>query len=115
MDFGDILRRLIEDHDMTQRQLAAILNIAPSTVGNYIQKSREPDFSTLKRIADIFHVSIDYLLDHRSFSTESRGEDEMIQVYRSLTAEQQQIYLEQGKAFLFHKKENANTGHAEAK
>jgi transcriptional regulator with XRE-family HTH domain len=87
---------------MTQKQLAALLNIAPSTVGNYIQKSREPDFSTLKRIADIFHVTVDYLLDHRGTFTESREEEEMIQLFRSLTAEQQHIYLEQGKAFLHH-------------
>lgn len=100
MKFGDILRNLIEDNDMTQKQLAAVLNLAPSTLGNYIQNSREPDYVTLKRIADYFQVTVDYLLDHKTGQAESRNEMELLRVYRTLTPEQQEIYIRQGKAFL---------------
>ena len=48
MSFGEKLRILLEEHTMTQKQLAKELNIAPSTVGSYIQNTREPDFDTLK-------------------------------------------------------------------
>ena len=54
MKFGDILRNLINDREITQRRLASDLNIAPSTLGNYIQDSREPDLQTLKDIANYF-------------------------------------------------------------
>jgi len=63
MKFGDILRDLLEQHDITQKQLAKDLNIAPSTLGNYIQNLREPDFELLKKVAAYFQVSTDYLLD----------------------------------------------------
>ena len=63
MSFGDHLRTLLEERSMTQKELAHHLNIAPSTVGSYVQNTREPDFSTLKSLAAYFHVSIDYLLD----------------------------------------------------
>ena len=44
MSFGNNLRVLIEERDMTQKDLAKQLNIAPSTLGSYVQNTREPDF-----------------------------------------------------------------------
>ena len=63
MSFGKTLRILIEERNMTQKELAKQLNLAPSTIGNYIQDVREPDFSTLKVLANYFDVSIDYILN----------------------------------------------------
>ena len=34
MKFGEILRELLEDNDITQKQLATDLNIAATTIGN---------------------------------------------------------------------------------
>jgi len=99
MDFGDVLRELIEERDMTQKQVANDLNIAPSTIGGYVQNTSEPDFNTLKQLARYFNVSIDYLLDFRTGKTNTRQEDEILRVFRSLTAEQRDVYLEQGRAF----------------
>lgn len=110
MKFGDILRSLINDRNITQKQLAFDLNIAPSTLGNYIQDSREPDFQTLKDIANYFNVTVDYLIDNRSPYTKSRNEEELLRIYRSLSPEQQDLYLEQGKVFLkINAKENAKS------
>ncbi len=110
MRFGDILRNLINDRNITQKQLASDLNIAPSTLGNYIQDSREPDFQTLKDIAGYFNVTVDYLIDNRSPYTQSRNEEEILRIFRSLSPEQQDLYLEQGKAFLkINAKENAKS------
>ena len=99
MKFGDILRNLIEDRGITQKKLATDLNIAPTTLGNYIRNLREPDFDTLKLFARYFHVSTDYLLNHQTRQTESHQEDELLQVFRSLSKQHQEIYLKQGKAF----------------
>ncbi|HIZ84236.1 MAG TPA: helix-turn-helix domain-containing protein [Firmicutes bacterium] len=100
MRFGDIIRDLLEEHNMTQRELASKLNLAASTLGSYVQNVREPDFETLKRIAAYFHVSTDYLLDCRSEKADTRAEDELLCVFRSLTPEQREIYLIQGKAMV---------------
>ena len=100
MDFGDILRTLLEEQDITQKQFALDLNIAPSTIGGYVQNSSEPDFETLKRIAQYFNVSIDYLLDYRTGKTATHQEDELLRVFRSLSAEQRDVCLEQCKVFV---------------
>lgn len=49
-------------HQMTQAEAAERLGIAPSTFASYEQGTREPDNAMLKSIADLFHVSTDYLL-----------------------------------------------------
>ena len=49
--FGDILRDLLEERNLSQKQMAEDLNISASAVGNYVRNNREPDFETLKKIA----------------------------------------------------------------
>ncbi len=100
MKFGEILRELIEENDLTQKQVAKDLNIAPSTLGNYIHDSREPDFNTIKMIANYFKVSIDYLMDYRSALADNKSEDELLRIYRLLPLEQQILLIEQGKLLL---------------
>ena len=99
MGFGDKLRTVIEEREITQKQLATDLNIAPSTVGGYVQNSSEPDFATLRALAKYFDVSTDYLLEVPMSKTATPREDELLRVFRSLSVEQQELYLEQGKAF----------------
>lgn len=100
MNFGNQLRALIEEQGITQKELAGRLNIAPSTLGCYVQNTREPDFATLTAIANYFDVSIDYLLAHRTPQAKSDREETLLRIFRSLSDEQQELYLEQGKAFL---------------
>lgn len=100
MSFGGTLRDLLSDRGITQKQLAKNLNIAASTLGNYIQDSREPDFETLKQLADFFDVSVDYLIGRRSPKADTDMEDELLRIFRSLPPEQQELYLEQGKAMV---------------
>lgn len=100
MMFSDILRLLIEERGLTQKQLAKDLHIAVSTLGGYVQGTSEPDFDTLRRIAEYFQVSADYLLDFRTGKTKTHGEDDVLRIYRALPAMYQDMYIEQGKVLL---------------
>lgn len=60
--FGERLKALLEERDMTQAELARALHLGKSTVSQYISGVRTPDVSTLKRMAEHFTVSADYLL-----------------------------------------------------
>lgn len=100
MPFCEILRALIEERGITQKKLAGDLCIAVSTMGGYVQGTSEPDFDTLKRLAEYFGVTSDYLLNIHTGKVGSHLEDKLLQVFRSMTPEQQGMYLEQGKAIL---------------
>ncbi len=100
MPFCDTLRTLIDERGLTQKQLAQDLEIPASTLGGYVQGTSEPDFETLKLFANYFNVSADYLLNLKIGNTQSRLENELLRIFRSLSTEQQELYLEQGKAFI---------------
>ena len=97
MKFGEILRELLEDNDITQKQLADDLNIAATTIGNYIRGMREPDFEILKLFAAYFNVTTDYLLDFQSGIEKDHSEEELLRLYRSLPTDKKELLLEQGK------------------
>ena len=87
MQFGDILRGLLEQDGISQKQLADALNLAPSTLGNYIRGLREPDFATLSRVADFFGVTADFLLGRRPPEGLSHEEEELVRLYRALSSQ----------------------------
>ncbi len=100
MSFCDTLRTLIDERGLTQKQLAQDLAIPVSTLGGYVQGTSEPDFETLKLFAKYFNVSADYLLNLKIGNTQTPLENELLRIFRSLSTEQQELYLEQGKAFI---------------
>lgn len=62
VNFGDKLRTLRTEAGMTQTDLAKRLNITKSVVSYYELQERTPSPDVLIKLADIFHVSTDYLL-----------------------------------------------------
>ena len=61
---GNKFKKLRENAGLLQAQLGKKLKISSSTIGMYEQGRREPDNTTLKKIANYFDVSTDYLLDN---------------------------------------------------
>ena len=55
------LRDLREDHDLTQSQLVEQLGMHKTTYTNYEQGKRDLPLSVAIRLADFYHVSLDYL------------------------------------------------------
>lgn len=61
-DFYKRLIHLRTSNNMSQKELAQKLNIERSSLSSYETGRRSPDAKTLMAIADIFGVSVDYLL-----------------------------------------------------
>lgn len=76
MAFEDRLTSLRKEKKLTQQDMASKLEIARTTYASYEQGHRQPDYDTLKKIADFFEVSIDYLLTGNKATT---SPDEMWQ------------------------------------
>ncbi len=61
--FGERLKKLRKERDVTQTALAEYLGVVPSAVGKYeCLPNAYPSVEALIKIADFFNVSIDYLL-----------------------------------------------------
>ena len=84
-----------EDADMSQKELAAMLGLQSGAISKYEKGLTQPNLSTLIKIADIFNVSVDFLLGLSSVKNPyspdkfTPHEAEIITKYRKLTKENQ--------------------------
>ena len=79
--FASRLKSLRKEYGYTQSEVAEQLKIGQTTIANYENGSRIPDISKLSMLADLYHVSIDYLL--------GRSEERQMTEGRHLEAEVQ--------------------------
>lgn len=64
--FSQNLRELRKEKNLTQTQLAKILGVSKGTVAMWEVGQREPKFEMLKKIANLFSESTDYILGYNS-------------------------------------------------
>lgn len=61
-NFPKRLKELRTKKDISQEELGLIISLSKSTISLYESGKREPDYETLKKLADYFGCSTDYLL-----------------------------------------------------
>ena len=71
--FNERLKTIRKSSKFTQQAMADMLGISLNAYQKYEQAERSPSFETLVQIADIFDVSLDYLLCRDDF-IDSHGE-----------------------------------------
>lgn len=59
---GKRLEELRTEKRMTKKEVADYLQIDQSTYGKYELGKRQPDYETLDKLANLFNVSVDYIL-----------------------------------------------------
>ena len=60
---------------ITQQELADVVGVSFQTISKWENDTNEPDIATLKELANIFHVSYDYLLGENESTNEQNQED----------------------------------------
>lgn len=104
MNFGKRLENLLEERELTQRQVSSDLHIAATTLNGYVKGKREPDYGTLVRIAEYFDVSTDYLLGVTNVRKGSEAlldvrEGDLVGIYRNLQPEKQNLLIDQARLY----------------
>ena len=61
--FGDRLKELRKEHNLTQEEISEICQVAKQTISNWENNVTQPPFDIVKRLAQYFSVTIDYLLN----------------------------------------------------
>ncbi|NUU75278.1 helix-turn-helix domain-containing protein [Paenibacillus xylanilyticus] len=62
MNQGNRIAELREQRSWTQQELAHSIGISRAALSHYEKSRRKPDFEILNMLADMFNVSIDYLV-----------------------------------------------------
>lgn len=97
MEFGIILAKLRIEKGISQKDLAAILEVSQGVISMWETHKRLPDFITIKKIAQYFGVSTDYLFGFTSTSSQSPIFDEthqkVLNYYERLNIENKDYIL----------------------
>lgn len=112
MNIGSRIASLRDQRGWTQEQLASSLGISRAALSHYEKNRREPDTETLSKVADIFQVTLDYLVgrthqpgmsldtDVRQFVDQLELSDEEILGRFALTIDGRQLSAEEAKRFI---------------
>ncbi len=67
--FTTRIKGLRKKYKLTQKEAAKLLGIGQTTIANYENGTRVPDLMKVAQIADLYQVSVDYLLGRDGFDT----------------------------------------------
>jgi transcriptional regulator with XRE-family HTH domain len=101
MTLGRRIRKLREGLDLSQIELAARLSVANSTISQWEADKRVPDSVMLERLADLFNVSVDYLLgrtdDRSPVRSRNTPNDSLPDWLKKLPPEMQEFVKEESQ------------------
>ena len=93
------LKTLRKEADISQQRLGEAVNISQQSINQYENQDVEPDIANLKKLADFFNTSIDYLVGRtdirrkiektEAFDLNDR-EGAVVECYRTLTEKQKE-------------------------
>ena len=110
MHYRERLRERITDHDLKQKALAKELGITESVVSNYLTGRSQMPIEILVKMAEYLGVSVDYLAgvtdDSKPPLRVSATERQLLEVFRSLSRDQQEAVHNQVQ---FFQKQNQRT------
>jgi len=72
MKFGQTIKSLRREANMTQENLAELLSISPQAISRWETDAAMPDISLLPPLANLFNVTTDYLLGMETYQKDLR-------------------------------------------
>lgn len=94
------LKLLRKKYNISQQSLANTIGVSQQSINKYENHDVEPDISTLKAIAEFFNVSIDFLVGFNESKTDLNKESELLRLFGMMNAEEQNLFIEQGKVII---------------
>lgn len=65
--FGENLIRLRKENKISQQELALKVNVSQQCVSEWERERIEPTLSNLWKIADVFDISVDFLIGRKDY------------------------------------------------
>ena len=71
MSFANRIKQLRIDNNLTQKDIAEKLGMTPTGISYWESGNAVPNYETLKKLADLFNVSIDFLIGNEKTNDEN--------------------------------------------
>jgi transcriptional regulator with XRE-family HTH domain len=90
MTMGDRLRELRLRKSLSQEEVARQIGVTRSAYSHYEINNRQPVYETLKKLAVLFNVSLDYIIGGEPAKPETQVTPEAIEIIRILNSMDQE-------------------------
>lgn len=115
MSLGQRIKNLRDELDLTQEDLGKVLNVSKPTISRYEADTNEPNTDTLKKLAEYFNVSLDYLMGLTNIRNPYKNENietvsERLEQYKTLKDDLIELMIRQG---IIKDKSSVNEKHLE--
>ena len=74
ISFGKMLAKLRKERNLTQQELADILNVSNKTISKWETNTTAPDIDSLKRLSQVLNVPVDVLLGNSNITTTPKSD-----------------------------------------
>ena len=75
MSFGNNLKKIRQENNLTQEELAKKINTSRSNIANYENDKNMPSIDILNKLSETFNCSIDYLLGKSDIKNPENSND----------------------------------------
>ena len=75
MSFEDKIKELRKEHHYTQKDIANILDVKPTTISAWELGNNSPRMDMLQKISNVFNVDTGYFFDEKSNQTVDLDDD----------------------------------------
>ena len=73
MELAKRLRQLRKENNLTQAKLSSMLNYGYTAIANYESGRNEPSLKDVRKLANIFNVSVDYLIGNSNIAHQKQN------------------------------------------
>lgn len=93
MSIGARIKEKRQEKNISREVLSNKLNVSVSTLAKYEQNQRMPKLETLKKLAEILDVSVEYLLEEQSFHNTLKKFEDMSETIQILNRQEKEQLL----------------------
>ena len=93
MTLGQKIKKLRNDKGLTQKDLADQVHVTFQTVSKWEKDENEPDVSTLREIAKLFGVTVDYLINEDEEVATQEEVEEEAPVTKTIIVHQRELHV----------------------
>ena len=110
----EIFAKLLEEHNLTRYQVFKATGVSQSSLSDWSKGKSTPKYESMKKIADYFGVSVDYLLGNEEKPVTQKSDELTFDDFtyalhnetKELTEENKQKLLEMAKFFKQQQEKN---------
>jgi transcriptional regulator with XRE-family HTH domain len=82
--FGQRLKQLREEKELSQQELAKLFCLSQSTIAYYELDKKQPSQKTLQRLAEFFGCTVDYILGRTDIRNPDQPDEDIIAFLRAV-------------------------------